>query len=237
LTHTSSCILIPVISRFDYADFAFAKVFAHNSQIGRFLTSYDINCSYSKNFQSRVDENPYLQALIPAETEVTPSVGKFHLGAHVIECFHQYSLNFVDGAGQIDGEVSEHLWSVLNKFSNMCRHMSLPGRQEVLDQAMDDSNFKKLIAMRPFIYAYPSILTKHLTFFFVPSARTLVTKVRAAVAGLKETDDFFREWDADMCKADQEVEKWKVDYVNASKLRGNYLSAFKFDEPEGFPSS
>src|ERR1700730_1803507 len=40
------------------------------------------------------------------------AVGKFHLGAHVKECFFKYSLNFITGAGQVDGEIMETLWSL-----------------------------------------------------------------------------------------------------------------------------
>ena len=43
---------------------------------------------------------------IPQKISLVPAVGKWHLGAHIPECFPKYSLNFVDGIGQIDGEIS-----------------------------------------------------------------------------------------------------------------------------------
>ena len=37
------------------------------------------------------------------------AVGKFHFSAHVQECFVLYSLNFIFGAGQLDGEILKTL--------------------------------------------------------------------------------------------------------------------------------
>jgi hypothetical protein len=68
------------------------------------------------------------------------AVGKFHLGAHVKKCFWKYTLNFVVGAGQIDGEIMETLWSLFNKFAVMARAMSKAHRVEILNEHMRDVN-------------------------------------------------------------------------------------------------
>ena len=34
--------------------------------------------------------------------EITGAVGKWHLAAHIPECFSKFSLNFVEGAGVMD---------------------------------------------------------------------------------------------------------------------------------------
>jgi hypothetical protein len=78
---------------------------------------------------------------------IIPAVGKFHLGAHVRSCFPLFSLNFVQGVGQQDGEVLETLWSNLNKVSGSIRAMSKGHRQEVLDDFIRDSNWKKLVGI------------------------------------------------------------------------------------------
>ncbi|KAG1730928.1 hypothetical protein EDD22DRAFT_788602, partial [Suillus occidentalis] len=41
----------------------------------------------------------------------------FHLSAHKLPCFVRFSLNFVNGAGQVDGEILETLWAPFNKIS------------------------------------------------------------------------------------------------------------------------
>ncbi|KAG1859409.1 hypothetical protein C8R48DRAFT_673951 [Suillus tomentosus] len=56
----------------------------------------------------------------------------------------RFSLNFITGAGHIDGEILETLWAPFNKISPTARSMTLSHRQEVLDDHMRDSNWKKL---------------------------------------------------------------------------------------------
>jgi len=74
-------------------------------------------------------------------------VGKFHLAAHVPSCFAKFSLNFVQGAGQLVWEILETLWSEFNKVSAIARSMSKAHRAEVYDDHMRDSNWKKLVGM------------------------------------------------------------------------------------------
>ena len=81
---------------------------------------------------------------IPPFEKLITAVGKFHLGSHVDKCFYRHSLNFVEGTGQVDGEIIETLWSGLNPISAMARSMTKAHRREVLDDAMRDWNWKKL---------------------------------------------------------------------------------------------
>ena len=48
----------------------------------------------------------------------------------------------------VAGEILESLWSVLNKVSPMTRTATLAHRAEILDDHMNDSNFKKMLSMR-----------------------------------------------------------------------------------------
>lgn len=77
--------------------------------------------------------------------EITAAVGKWHLAAHIPECFAKFSLNFVQGAGQVDGEIMETLWSKLDLVAGLTQSMSVAHRQEVLDDYMNDSNWRKII--------------------------------------------------------------------------------------------
>ena len=70
-----------------------------------------------------------------------------YLAAHVPSCFARFSLNFVQGAGQLDGEILETLWSEFNKVSASTCSMSKAHRAEVYDDHMEDSNWKKLVGM------------------------------------------------------------------------------------------
>jgi Kyakuja-Dileera-Zisupton transposase len=109
------------------------------------LVCYDVGCQWSVNFLNRVKASEHLS--LPPKLEVISAVGKFHLGAHVPECFALYSLNFVEGAGQQDGEIIETLWSGTNCFSGSLRAMGKAHRHEVLDDIMRDSNWKKMVNM------------------------------------------------------------------------------------------
>ena len=124
-------------------DYSFCQALAQNTVIPKAIGIYDIMCSFAKNFLKRVAESDTLD--IRPDLELLCGIGKFHLGAHIQECFPLFSLNFVHGAGQIDGEIIETLWSNLNKVASSTRTMSQAYRQEVLDNYINDSNWKKLI--------------------------------------------------------------------------------------------
>ena len=62
------------------------------------LIEYDIACQWSLHFAERVKASQSLS--LPPDLSWIAAVGKFHLAAHIVECFHKFSLNFVPGAGQ-----------------------------------------------------------------------------------------------------------------------------------------
>ena len=51
------------------------------------------------------------------------------------------------GAGHIDGEIMDTLWSGMNKVSGAARSMSKAHRQETLYDCMRDSNWKKTVGI------------------------------------------------------------------------------------------
>ena len=75
------------------------------------LVIYDIGCQWIINFLKRLKQS---HLSIPEAMELLVAVGKFHLSAHVQECFVLYSLNFMYGSGQVDGKILETLWSPFN---------------------------------------------------------------------------------------------------------------------------
>jgi hypothetical protein len=82
---------------------------------------------------------------------ITGAVWKWHLAAHILECFPKYSLNFVEGSGKLDGEILETLWSGLDEVVRMTQAMSIAHHQEVIDEYMNDSNWHKIIRMRRYL--------------------------------------------------------------------------------------
>lgn len=117
----------------------------HSVGLDRALVAYDVACQWSVNFHRRVES--YDSLSLPSEMEIVPAVGKFHLSAHKPACFPRFSLMFIPGAGHVDGEILETLWAAFNKISPSARAMSLAHRQEVYDDHMRDSNWKKLVGL------------------------------------------------------------------------------------------
>jgi len=95
------------------------------------LIIYEVACQWSIKFHRHVKDSHFLS--LPQLTHLIPVVGKFHLAAHVPSCFAKFSLNFVQGAGQLDGEILETLWSEFNKVSASVHSMSKAHRAEVYD--------------------------------------------------------------------------------------------------------
>ncbi|KAI5989846.1 hypothetical protein EDC04DRAFT_2588181, partial [Pisolithus marmoratus] len=140
--------------RYMNTDYSICNALGYCSEsITKSLVIYDVGCQWSVNFHGQVKSSPSL--LLPPVLEIIPAVGKFHLAAHKLSCFPRYSLNFVKGAGHLDGEILETLWAPFNKISPTARSMTQAHRQEMYDDHMRDSNWKKLVGI------VPSLLKKY----------------------------------------------------------------------------
>jgi Kyakuja-Dileera-Zisupton transposase len=72
---------------------------------------------------------------------ITGAVGKWHLAAHIPECFIKFTLNLIEGASQVKGKILETLWSGMDKVAGLVQAMSTAHHQEILDKYMNDSNW------------------------------------------------------------------------------------------------
>ena len=125
-------------------DYSICHALHYNSQgLTNALVEYDVACAWSINFSKRLDASPSLS--LPDQMSLVAGVGKMHLATHKEDCFVKFSLNFIRGIGQQDGEICETLWAPLNKVAGSIRAMSKAHRQEMLDDLMRDSNWKKLL--------------------------------------------------------------------------------------------
>jgi len=118
------------------------------------LLIYDVYCQYGVHFQDRLQDNSKYLFRDP-DMRMLGAIGKFHLADHVDSCFSKWTLNFMMGAGHIDGEILETLWSGMNKVSGAARSMSKAHRQETLDDYMRDSNWKKTVGIGKFSIPKP----------------------------------------------------------------------------------
>lgn len=113
--------------------------------IARLLHIYDLGCIYHKRLPQRfLDGYPYLT--VP-KSVLERAIGMFHVHGHQDSCFFRYATSFIKGAGMVDGEILETLWSTLNSISPSLRTATLAHRSEVLDDHMNDGNWKKMVSI------------------------------------------------------------------------------------------
>lgn len=129
-------------------DYSICEAFSYGSPgLQKGLLIYDIACQWFINFWKRQSHNRYLKWPKAMVAGLKVAVGKFHIGGHELYCFVKFALNFVVGAGQVDGEIIETLWSALNKSSSSTRAMSLNHRRELIDAKCRDWNWQKIVGI------------------------------------------------------------------------------------------
>lgn len=126
-------------------DYSFCEALKNSNMgnIRRAILLYDINCQYSVYLSDRIDKGKYLS--LPPKLELCHGIGLMHIGGHVPACYARFSPSFIPGAGRVDGEILESLWSVLNEISPSTQNASHSARREMLDDHMNDSNWKKML--------------------------------------------------------------------------------------------
>ncbi|KAF8230362.1 hypothetical protein L208DRAFT_1282318, partial [Tricholoma matsutake] len=82
---------------------------------------------------------------LPLGIAILHGISLFHIGGHVWECFSQFSPCFIPSTGQVNGEILESLWSVLNEISPSTQNATISSWIETLDDHMGDSDFKKML--------------------------------------------------------------------------------------------
>ena len=102
------------------------------------LICYNVMCQWSIHMKDRMTGSRYLK--IPDGLELRLGMGLFHIHGHRDSCLARYSPSFIEGGQQIDGEMIETLWALLNEISRSTRGMATSHRREVIDDHMNDSN-------------------------------------------------------------------------------------------------
>src|SRR5882757_9931405 len=98
-------------------DYLICQALKHFLQHLIALILYDICCQWIIHFREHMSESEFLELCDSIET--IGAVGKFHLATHILECFHKFTLNFIEGAGEVDGEILETLWSNMDEVSGL----------------------------------------------------------------------------------------------------------------------
>ncbi|KAA1479943.1 hypothetical protein DENSPDRAFT_743739, partial [Dentipellis sp. KUC8613] len=130
----------------DYALFSTIVLTALTVRI--LVMSYDIACSFSKNFfNRRLQQPPRLQGNFD-NVKIKWAVPKFHLLAHGPKCQKSYSLNNMPGVGRTHGEGIESNWAITNSAALSTREMGAASRHEVLNDVFGAVNWTKTTRIR-----------------------------------------------------------------------------------------
>src|SRR5258707_3438465 len=110
---------------------------------------------------------------IPDGLELRLGISLFHIHGYQDTCLARYLPSFIEGGQQIDGETIETLWAPLNEISRSTRGMLTSHCREVIDDHMNDLNWKKLIDLgRLPLTGTASELTEIMQLMLYPNATT-----------------------------------------------------------------
>lgn len=128
-------------------DYCCSESLKYNTEgLRKAILYYDIMCQYWVHMKARFAANPFL-SLPTTITEISRAIGLFHVHGHKDECFARFASTYIPGAGMVDGEIIETLWEPLNPIAPSTRKASPEHRREIIDDHMNDSNWKKLLRM------------------------------------------------------------------------------------------
>jgi hypothetical protein len=183
-------------------DYSKSKAFETTNvkRVRKILDIYDIMCQYYKKLGLRFDLSEFLTM---PEFIVEKAIGQFHVHGHKDVCYFRFSTAFIPGAGQVDGEVLETLWGVLNKISWSARTTTLAHRAEILDDHTNDSNWKKMTNIGAFFMLTGCIDSKHR-----PVVSSVIGKYHRAIENSEDSSAYF----AGLCRsADVELQRqWEA---------------------------
>jgi hypothetical protein len=120
------------------------------------VNGYDIACQWSKHLFERATKMPIhlLPSIEPSMLE--HKLPKLHAEAHGWKCQPAYSLNYAKGVGRWEAEGHERGWGSMNHMATSTAEMGPGHRREVLDDAFQYHNFKKITNIGLFYLLNPA---------------------------------------------------------------------------------
>jgi Kyakuja-Dileera-Zisupton transposase len=193
-------------------DYSIFKALNFNMEgIEAALISYDVMCQWSVHMKDRVDGSDHLK--LPNNLELRLAIGLFHIHGHQDTCLARYSPSFIKGGRQIDGETIETLWAPLNEITRSTRGMSASHRREVIDDHMNDSNWKKLTDLGKFCCKFFALV---LTWLAVSAVSR---RYRKALSGAMLSEAAFE--NINESAPPESVRVWTIQEENAQRERGS----------------
>jgi hypothetical protein len=129
------------------SDYIFASQRCHTDPRLKTLFSYDINCQYCKKFPPRMLALPSYLRFVAAPSLFVFSIPKLHVRGHRTDCGPVFSLNYLFGAGQTDGEGVERAWAMMGPVATSTKEMGPGHRRDTLDDHWGYWNWTKLFGL------------------------------------------------------------------------------------------
>ncbi|KAJ7763861.1 hypothetical protein B0H16DRAFT_1311029 [Mycena metata] len=111
------------------------------------VVSYDIICQWFKKLFERLVKMPSPVRFAVVAALMRFVIPKMHIHSHTLACQVLFSLNFLLGAGQTDGEGIERPWANLGGVATSTREMGPGARRDTLDSHLGYWNWSKLIGL------------------------------------------------------------------------------------------
>ncbi|KAJ7711071.1 hypothetical protein B0H16DRAFT_1745484 [Mycena metata] len=111
------------------------------------VVSYDIICQWFKKLFERLLKMPSAVRFVIVMSLMRFVIPKMHIHSHTLACQLLFSLNFLLGAGQTDGEGIERPWANLGGVATSTREMGPGSRCNTLDSHLSYWNWSKLIGI------------------------------------------------------------------------------------------
>ncbi|KAJ7473239.1 hypothetical protein FB451DRAFT_1035635 [Mycena latifolia] len=130
--------------RFVNMDYIAASILRHIDARLLKVISYDIVCQWWKQLKERLLRLPALLRLRITLELLRFVIPKMHIHSHTIACQILFSLNFLLGAGQTDGEGIERPWANIGGVATSTREQGPGFRHDTLDDHWGYWNWVKL---------------------------------------------------------------------------------------------
>ncbi|KAJ3816542.1 hypothetical protein F5880DRAFT_1626477 [Lentinula raphanica] len=133
--------------RYANMDYAFGSFLRHHDPALTKVVSYDIACQWHKNLMRRVKILPSLVSWDLSLYKIFFAIPKLHIHGHQLSCQLHFSLNWLWGAGRMDGEGVERPWAHLGPIALSTRDMGPGSRHGTMNDHFGHWNWVKLIGL------------------------------------------------------------------------------------------
>ncbi|KAJ7030889.1 hypothetical protein C8F04DRAFT_1263380 [Mycena alexandri] len=133
--------------RYSNMDWIFSAIMRWKNTRQPKVISYDIICQWFVKLFERLVKMPAAVRFFIVTKLFRFVIPKMHIHSHTLACQLLFSLNFLVGAGQTDGEGIERPWANLGGVATSTREMGPGSRRDTINSHLGYWNWTKLIGI------------------------------------------------------------------------------------------